>query len=131
MAHFLDLLTPETWQAFREIGATTTGFRERHRRLAEERVSQGDIFLLLPDSLVALVRSAASRIGGVSRQYLDSPGSGSFPGSIQGQANRHAGARVGHTDLWREGVEFADHHEAAPEANPYLDRVLPSVSQQA
>lgn len=45
MAHFLDLFTPETWHAFREIGATTTGFRERHRRLAKERVSQGDIFL--------------------------------------------------------------------------------------
>ncbi len=45
VAHFLDLFTPETWHAFREIGATTTGFRERHRRLAKERVSQGDIFL--------------------------------------------------------------------------------------
>ena len=41
----LDLFTPETWLAFREIGATITGFRERHLRLANERVSQGDIFL--------------------------------------------------------------------------------------
>ena len=45
MAYFLDLFTPETWRAFRETGASVTGFRERHRRLAGERVSQGDIFL--------------------------------------------------------------------------------------
>ena len=45
MKYHLDLFTPETWEAFREIGATVTGFRDRHRRLAEERVSRGDIFL--------------------------------------------------------------------------------------
>ena len=45
MAYILDLFTPETWLAFRENGATVTGFRERHRRLASERVSQGDVFL--------------------------------------------------------------------------------------
>ena len=45
MKYHLDLFTPETWDAFREMGATVTGFRERHRRLAEERVSKGDIFL--------------------------------------------------------------------------------------
>ena len=45
MAYFLDLFTPETWLAFRDIGATVTGFRERHRRLASERVSEGDFFL--------------------------------------------------------------------------------------
>ena len=45
MAYFLDLFTPETWRAFRETGATITGFRERHRRLAGERISQGDVFL--------------------------------------------------------------------------------------
>ena len=45
MAYILDLFTPETWLAFRENGATVTGFRERHRRLASERVSQGDIFV--------------------------------------------------------------------------------------
>ncbi len=45
MAYLLDLFTPETWLAFREAGATVTGFRERHRRLAGERVRQGDIFL--------------------------------------------------------------------------------------
>lgn len=45
MKYHLDLFTPETWAAFREAGANVTGFRERHRRLAEERVSIGDIFL--------------------------------------------------------------------------------------
>ena len=45
MAYFLDLFTPETWLAFREIGANVTGFRERHWHLASERVRQGDIFL--------------------------------------------------------------------------------------
>ena len=45
MAYFLDLFTPETWLAFRENGADVTGFRERHKRLAGERVNPGDIFL--------------------------------------------------------------------------------------
>ena len=45
MAYFLDLFTPETWNAFRETGANVTGFRERHRRLAGERIRKGDVFL--------------------------------------------------------------------------------------
>ena len=45
MKYLLDLFTPETWLAFRESGATVTGFRERHRSLATERAGQGDIFL--------------------------------------------------------------------------------------
>ena len=45
MAYLLDLFTPETWNAFREFGAGVTGFRDRHRRLAGERVRRGDIFL--------------------------------------------------------------------------------------
>ena len=45
MGYFLDLFTPETWHAFRSIGATVTGFRERHRRIAKERVNEGDVFL--------------------------------------------------------------------------------------
>ncbi len=45
MVYFLDLFTPETWAAFCNRGATITGFRHRHRRLATERVSQGDIFI--------------------------------------------------------------------------------------
>lgn len=45
MAYILDLFTPETWRAFCEHGAIVTGFRERHEKLARERVGQGDIFL--------------------------------------------------------------------------------------
>lgn len=45
MKYYLDLFTPETWEAFREAGSTITGFRERQRRLAEERVRTGDVFL--------------------------------------------------------------------------------------
>ena len=55
MAYFLDLFTPETWQAFRESGATVTGFRERHWRQAN-RVSEGDIFLCYRDSSLSVVR---------------------------------------------------------------------------
>ncbi len=42
---FLDLFTPETWRAFCGAGATVTGFRERQRRLARERVREGDLFI--------------------------------------------------------------------------------------
>ena len=45
MKYHLNLFNPETWEAFRELGATVSGFRERHWRLAEERVNQGDIFI--------------------------------------------------------------------------------------
>ena len=45
MNYLLDLFTPATWQAFIEAGSTVTGFRQRHRRLAAERVREGDIFL--------------------------------------------------------------------------------------
>ncbi len=45
MAYFLDLFSPETWQAFRERGATVTGFRERRLRTARERIKEGDFFL--------------------------------------------------------------------------------------
>ena len=45
MAYLLDLFTPETWHSFRQSGERVTGFRQRHRRLATERVHQGDIFL--------------------------------------------------------------------------------------
>lgn len=44
MNYFLDLFTPETWDAFREHGAKISGFRERQRKSAE-RVRSGDIFL--------------------------------------------------------------------------------------
>ena len=45
MKYHLDLFTPETWQVFKNAGAAVTGFNERYRRLAEERVNSGDIFL--------------------------------------------------------------------------------------
>ena len=38
MRYFLDLFTPETWLAFREIGATVTGFRDRHHRMVDRRI---------------------------------------------------------------------------------------------
>ncbi len=45
MAYFLDLFTPETWTVFREHGADVSGFRDRQRRIAHERIKPGDIFL--------------------------------------------------------------------------------------
>lgn len=45
MTYFLEIFTPETWRAFREMGGTVTGFRECQKRLAFERVRPGDIFL--------------------------------------------------------------------------------------
>lgn len=45
MAFFLSLFTPETWEAFQAHGATVSGFRHRQRRIACERVHQGDTFL--------------------------------------------------------------------------------------
>ena len=45
MAYFLNLFTPETWEAFSRHGSVVTGFRPRQRRMARERVKQGDIFL--------------------------------------------------------------------------------------
>ncbi len=45
MAYFLNLYTPETWRSAREAGASVSRFRERQRRIASERVKQGDILL--------------------------------------------------------------------------------------
>ena len=45
MNYLLDLFTPETWRAFQENGASVTGFRQRHKRLAKDRVKHGDIFI--------------------------------------------------------------------------------------
>ena len=70
MRYFLDLFTPETWLAFREIGATVTGFRERHQRLASERVSQGDIFLCY---LTRLSRWCGALQAESDAYYDDSP----------------------------------------------------------
>ena len=45
MAYFLNLFTPETWTKFREHGSNVSGFRWRQRRIAQERINPGDIFL--------------------------------------------------------------------------------------
>lgn len=42
MKYHLDLFTPENWVVFRELGATITGFSERYRHRAEQRISKGD-----------------------------------------------------------------------------------------
>ncbi|MSO77480.1 MAG: hypothetical protein EXQ87_11340 [Alphaproteobacteria bacterium] len=44
VAYYLDLFTPETWQAFRRDGARVSEFRGRQRRTAE-RVMPGDVFI--------------------------------------------------------------------------------------
>lgn len=45
MAYFLDLFTPETWDAFRKHGAAVSGFRERLVATARDRIKPGDILL--------------------------------------------------------------------------------------
>ena len=45
MQHFLDLFTPETWGKYRSTDQTVTGFRVRQRRIATERVKEGDLLL--------------------------------------------------------------------------------------
>lgn len=44
MTYYLDLFTPETWEAFRSHGANVSGFREKQRKTAE-RIGPGDVFL--------------------------------------------------------------------------------------
>ena len=45
MAYYLNLFTPETWEAFRKHGASISGFRQRQEGFARERLKPGDIFL--------------------------------------------------------------------------------------
>ena len=45
MQYFLDLFTPETWRAFSYSDRTVTGFRSRQRRIAKEKVNEGDLLL--------------------------------------------------------------------------------------
>jgi hypothetical protein len=44
MDYYLDLFTPETWDAFRAHGAAISGFRERQRKTAD-RIKPGDRFI--------------------------------------------------------------------------------------
>jgi len=67
MAYFLNLFTPETWQAFQENGSNVSGFRYRQRRMAREQIHSGDVFICY---LVRLSRwCGALRI--VSEAYED------------------------------------------------------------
>ncbi len=43
MDYYLDLFTPETWEAFKADGAKISGFRERQRKTAD-RIKPGDKF---------------------------------------------------------------------------------------
>lgn len=45
MNYVLDLFTPETWKAFREHGASISGFSPAHRSRAKNLVRPGDIFI--------------------------------------------------------------------------------------
>ena len=45
MEYFLNLFTPETWEAFQAHGSRVSGFRHRQRRIARERIKPGGIFL--------------------------------------------------------------------------------------
>jgi hypothetical protein len=44
MAYFIDLFSPETYEAFARSSRDVSGFRLRHQRMAE-RVSPGDVFV--------------------------------------------------------------------------------------
>lgn len=44
MAFYLDLFTPETWDAFRRHGGEISGFRQQQKGIAR-RIAPGDIFL--------------------------------------------------------------------------------------
>jgi hypothetical protein len=45
MTYFLNLFSPETWQAFLDAGSTTSGFSRHQRGQAERSITQGDIFI--------------------------------------------------------------------------------------
>jgi hypothetical protein len=44
MAHFIDLFSPETYEAFARSPRNTSGFRPRHKNVAE-KIKPGDIFV--------------------------------------------------------------------------------------
>jgi len=44
MAYFIDLFSPETCEAFAHSSRDVSGFRLRHKKMAE-RVSSGDVFV--------------------------------------------------------------------------------------
>jgi len=44
MAYFIDLFSPETYEAFARSSRDVSGFRLRHKKMAE-RVSPSDVFV--------------------------------------------------------------------------------------
>jgi hypothetical protein len=44
MTYWLDLFTGQTWQEFRDYGATVSGFRKRMHN-AVDRIKRGDVLL--------------------------------------------------------------------------------------
>jgi len=44
MAYFIDLFSPETYEAFKQSSRDISGFRSRHKRMAE-RITSGDILI--------------------------------------------------------------------------------------
>jgi len=44
MAYFIDLFSPETYEAFSRSTRTISGFRQRHKNIAE-RIKPGDVFI--------------------------------------------------------------------------------------
>jgi hypothetical protein len=50
MAYFIDLFSPETYDAFKRSSRDVSGFRLRHKNMAD-RVKRGDT-LVLPDETV-------------------------------------------------------------------------------
>ena len=45
MAHFLNLFSPETWQAFKAAGCHVSGFSRAQRGQAQQSLKPGDIFI--------------------------------------------------------------------------------------
>src|SRR5262245_57505466 len=45
MSYFLNLFSPETWNAFQLAGSRISGFSRHQRTQAERTIDQGDIFL--------------------------------------------------------------------------------------
>lgn len=44
MAYFIDLFSPETYEAFSRSARDISGFRRRHKNIAE-RIKPGDVFV--------------------------------------------------------------------------------------
>ncbi len=56
MPYFIDLFSPETYEAFARSPRDVSGFRLRQKGMAE-RVKPGDLFICYYDPLIAVVWS--------------------------------------------------------------------------